>query len=126
MIYCVNANVLCGREEPLSVQIAQTIAQIELLGDQIDELDTAIAEAYNEIDSIIKSVLGVGNIDGAVILGVSAILTVFSPQAALLCGLRSSRPAVGQYSSTTFSYVQARIFYASLCAHKCRLAAFFT
>lgn len=87
----------------ISIQIAQTIAQIELLEDQIDELDTVIAEAYNEIDSVIKSVQGVGNIDGAVILGVIGDINRFSDASKLLsyAGLDPRVRQSGNFQATS-------------------------
>lgn len=68
----------------ISIQIAQTIAQIELLKEQIDELDTAISEAYDEIDSVIKTIPGVGSVNGAMILGEIGDVDRFSNPAKLL------------------------------------------
>lgn len=53
----------------ISIQITQTISQIELLEQQIKELDTTIAETMQKLDSVIMSVPGIGAIDGAIILG---------------------------------------------------------
>lgn len=87
----------------ISIQIAQTIAQIELLEDQIDELDTVITEAYDEIDSVIKSVPGVGNIDGAVILGVIGDINRFSDASKLLsyAGLDPRVRQSGNFQATS-------------------------
>ncbi len=85
----------------ISIQIAQTIAQIELLEDQIDELDNAIAEAYDEIDSVIKSVSGVGNIDGAIIFGVIGDIRRFPDASKLLsyAGLDSRIRQSGRFQA---------------------------
>ncbi len=68
----------------LSIQIAQTIAQIELLKEQIDELDIAITEAYESINSVIKTIPGVGSINGAMILGEIGDIHRFSNASKLL------------------------------------------
>lgn len=53
----------------ISIQITQTIAQIELLEQQIDDLNNTIKETMQQLDSVIMSVPGIGAIDGAIILG---------------------------------------------------------
>lgn len=53
----------------ISIQITQTIAQIELLEQQIDELDAIISETMNNLNSVIMTVPGIGAVDGAMILG---------------------------------------------------------
>lgn len=53
----------------ISIQITQTIAQIELLEQQINELNNTIKETMQQLDSVIMSVPGIGAIDGAIILG---------------------------------------------------------
>lgn len=53
----------------ISIQITQTIAQVELLEQQIDELNNTIKEIMQQLDSVIMSVPGIGAIDGAIILG---------------------------------------------------------
>ena len=58
----------------ISIQIAQTIQQIELLEQQIDEIENVIKDTICELDSVIMSIPGIGAIDGAMILG--EILTV--------------------------------------------------
>ena len=52
-----------------SIQIVQTIQQIELLEQQIDEIEKVIKDTMSELDSVIMSIPGVGAIDGAMILG---------------------------------------------------------
>ena len=53
----------------ISIQIAHTIQQIELLEQQIDEIDDLIKSTMSELDSVIMSIPGIGAIDGAMILG---------------------------------------------------------
>ncbi len=53
----------------ISIQITQTIAQIELIESQIDEIETVIEQAMDELDSVIMTVPGIGKLNGAMILG---------------------------------------------------------
>ena len=53
----------------ISIQIAQTIQQIELLEQQIDEIEKVIKDTMCELHSVIMSIPGIGAIDGAMILG---------------------------------------------------------
>lgn len=68
----------------ISIQITQTIAQIELLEQQIDELDNTIKETMQQLDSVILSVPGIGAIDGAIILGEIGNIKRFSSPCKLL------------------------------------------
>ena len=53
----------------ISIQITQTIAQIELIESQLNELETVIETAMDELDSVIMTVPGIGKLNGAMILG---------------------------------------------------------
>ena len=53
----------------ISIQITQTIAQIELIESQLTELETVIEAAVDELDSVIMTVPGIGKLNGAMILG---------------------------------------------------------
>ncbi len=90
----------------ISIQIAQTIAQIELLKEQIDKLDTAISEAYDEINSVIKTIPGVASVNGAMILGEIGDVNRFSNPAKLL-SYAGSDPRVRQ--SGNFQAKSARM-----------------
>lgn len=68
----------------ISIQITQTIAQIELLEQQIRELDKLISETMNELNSVIMSVPGIGSINGAMILGEIGDIRRFKNSAKLL------------------------------------------
>lgn len=52
----------------ISIQITQTITQIELIESQINELETVIEAAMNELDSVIMTVPGIGKLNGAMII----------------------------------------------------------
>lgn len=53
----------------ISIQIAQTIQQIEPLEQQIDEIKKVIRDTMEQLDSAIMTVPGIGAIDAAMILG---------------------------------------------------------
>lgn len=53
----------------ISIQITQTIAQIELIESQLAELKQIIDKAMDELDSVIMTVPGIGKLNSAMILG---------------------------------------------------------
>lgn len=53
----------------ISMQVAQTIEQIELLDRQLDEVHESIEFIMNSCDSVIMTVPGIGYLNGAMILG---------------------------------------------------------
>lgn len=57
------------KNDTLSLQIYQSIIQIELYTKQLEEVNSAINEIMNQIDSIIKTIPGIGNLNGAMIIG---------------------------------------------------------
>lgn len=57
------------KNHTLSLQISQSIIQIELFDQQLQELDETIKSLMEEIDSVIKTVPGIGSLNGAAILG---------------------------------------------------------
>lgn len=64
------AKTSVGVKNPyISIQIAQTIQQIELLEQQIDEIEKVIRDTMEQIDSVLMTVPGIGAIDAAMILG---------------------------------------------------------
>lgn len=68
----------------ISIQITQTIAQIELIESQINELETVIEKAVDELDSVIMTVPGIGKLNGAMILGEIGDIKRFSHPSKLL------------------------------------------
>lgn len=68
----------------ISIQITQTIAQIELIESQLDELEQIIGQAMDELDSVIMTVPGIGKLDGAMILGEIGDIHRFSHSSKLL------------------------------------------
>ena len=53
----------------ISIQITQTIQQIELLEQQIDEIESVISDTLSDMNSVLLSVPGIGIMDAAMILG---------------------------------------------------------
>ncbi len=68
----------------ISIQITQTIVQIELIESQINELETVIEKAVDELDSVIMTVPGIGKLNGAMILGEIGDIKRFSHPSKLL------------------------------------------
>lgn len=68
----------------ISIQITQTIAQIELIESQLDELEQIIGQAMDELDSVIMTVPGIGKLNGAMILGEIGDIHRFSHPSKLL------------------------------------------
>lgn len=68
----------------ISIQIVQTIQQIELLEQQIDEIEKVINATMRDLDSVIMSIPGIGAIDGAMILGEIGNINRFSSPCKLL------------------------------------------
>ena len=68
----------------ISIQITQTIAQIELIESQLAELETVIEAAVDELDSVIMTVPGIGKLNGAMILGEIGDIKRFSNPSKLL------------------------------------------
>jgi len=57
------------KNDTLSLQIFQSIIQIELFTSQLKEVDKDISVIMDSIDSVIKTIPGIGNLNGAMILG---------------------------------------------------------
>jgi transposase len=68
----------------VSIQITQSIAQIELLEKHITELDNAVESIMLEMDSIILTIPGIGFRNGAMILGEIGDISRFSNPSKLL------------------------------------------
>ena len=68
----------------ISIQITQTIAQLELIESQLDELEQIIGQAMDELDSVIMTVPGIGKLNGAMILGEIGDIHRFSHPSKLL------------------------------------------
>lgn len=58
-----------ANDSALSIQITQTIAQIELLDSQLKTVETEMTEIMKFHDSVIMTIPGIGYINGGIILG---------------------------------------------------------
>lgn len=57
------------KNDTLSLQISQSIIQIELYTRQLAEVEASIQEIMEHMDSVIKTIPGIGNLNGAMIIG---------------------------------------------------------
>ena len=57
------------KNDTLSLQILQSINQIELFSSQLDEVEKLINQIMDNMDSVIKTIPGIGNLNGAMIIG---------------------------------------------------------
>lgn len=89
-------------DKSLSVQITQSIAQIELLDSQINTASDEIKDIVESIDSVILTILGIGPINGGMILGEIGDINRFSKPRKLLAfaGLDPSVYQSGNFSAT--------------------------
>ena len=56
-------------DKSLSIQIAQTIEQIELLDSQVERIESEMKDIVSSLDSVIMSIPGIGYVNGGMILG---------------------------------------------------------
>ena len=68
----------------VSIQITQSITQIELLEQQLNVLDENIKSIMIEMDSVILTIPGIGFLNGAMILGEIGDISRFSDPSKLL------------------------------------------
>ena len=71
-------------DRSLSIQITQSIAQIELLDRQINTVDNEIKDIVESLDSVIMTIPGIGPINGGMILGEIGDINRFSKSRKLL------------------------------------------
>lgn len=72
------------KNHTLSLQISQSIIQIELYDKQLQELDSIIKSLMDDMDSVIKTVPGIGSLNGAIILGEIGDIRRFNSSCQLL------------------------------------------
>lgn len=84
------------------IQISQTIAQIELFEQQVNEIDEQIELLMRELDSVITTVPGISYIDGAMILGEIGNINRFADSSKLLAyaGLDPSVYQSGNFNAS--------------------------
>jgi len=85
----------------MSIQITQTIEQIELLEEQLDTLKSEISSIMNRLDSVILTVPGIGHLIGGAILGEIGDIHRFSSPSKLLAyaGLDPTVSQSGQFTA---------------------------
>ena len=90
-------------DSAISIQITQTIQQIELLDSQLDKIETEMTDIMKFYDSVIMTISGIGYINGGIILGVTGDIHRFSNPGKLLAfsGLDPSVYQSGNYQAKT-------------------------
>lgn len=85
----------------VSIQITQSISQIELLEKQIIELDETIKSIMLEMNSVILTIPGIGFLNGAMILGEVGDISRFTNPSKLLAyaGLDPTVSQSGQFNA---------------------------
>ena len=71
-------------ERSLSIQITQSIAQIELLDSQLDAVESEMKDIVTSLDSVIMTIPGIGPINGGMIIGEIGDINRFSKPRKLL------------------------------------------
>jgi transposase len=71
-------------DNSLSIQITQSIEQIELLDRQLEQIESEIEDIVRSLDSVIMTIPGIGFINGGMILGEIGDITRFSNPSKLL------------------------------------------
>jgi transposase len=90
------------KNHTLSLQILQSINQIELFNSQLKEVEESINEIMDKLDSVIKTIPGVGNLNGAMIIGEIGDINRFEKPCQLLAyaGLDPSVYQSGNFSAS--------------------------
>lgn len=71
-------------DNSLSIQISQSIEQIELLNKQLDLIESEMKDIVSSLDSVIMTIPGIGYINGGMILGEIGDIKRFSSPSKLL------------------------------------------
>ena len=89
-------------DSTVSIQITQTISQIELLDSQIDKVEAEMTEIMKFNDSVIMTIPGIGYINGGMILGEIGDIHRFSKPRQLLAyaGLDPSVKQSGNFNAS--------------------------
>lgn len=90
------------KNDTLSLQILQSIKQIEMYTEQLSEVEQSIHNLMDQIDSIIKTIPGIGNLNGAMIIGEIGDISRFEKPCQLLAyaGLDPSVYQSGNFNAT--------------------------
>lgn len=114
---------VCANDSAISIQITQTIGQIELLDSQLNKIEAEMTDIMKYNDSVIMTISGIGYTNGGMILGEIGDIHHFSNPNNLLAfaGLDPSVYQSGNFQTKTNSYVQTWIARTSICLSKCSL-----
>ena len=90
------------KNDTLSLQILQSIQQIEMYTAQLDEVEASIHEIMDRMDSVIKTIPGIGSLNGAMIIGEIGDISRFEKPCQLLAyaGLDPSVYQSGNFNAT--------------------------
>lgn len=90
------------KNDTLSLQILQSIKQIELYTQQLTEVEKSIHEIMDKINSVIKSIPGIGLLNGAMIIGEIGDISRFEKPCQLLAfaGLDPSIYQSGNFNAS--------------------------
>ncbi|WP_054743110.1 IS110 family transposase [Cellulosilyticum ruminicola] len=107
----VNLRVLAQKsvgsnDSSISIQITQSIEQIELLDSKIDKVESEMAHILNPVDSVIMTIPSINAINGGMILGKIGDITCFSSSSKLLAFAGLDHAA---YQSENFSTNNTRM-----------------
>lgn len=94
------------KNDTLSLQILQSIQQIEMYTAQLAEIEAAIFEIMDKMDSVIKTIPGIGNLNGAMIIGEIGDISRFEKPYQLLA-YAGLDPAI--YQSGNFNAARTRM-----------------
>lgn len=94
------------KNDTLSLQILQSIQQIEMYTLQLSEIETAIHEIMDRMDSVIKTIPGIGYLNGAMIIGEIGDISRFEKPCQLLA-YAGLDPSV--YQSGNFNAARTRM-----------------
>ena len=94
------------KNDTISLQIFQSIQQIELYNSQLTVVDASIRETMDKIDSVIKTIPGIGTLNGAMIIGEIGDISRFEKPCQLLA-YAGLDPSV--YQSGNFTAARTRM-----------------
>lgn len=95
-----------SNDSSISMQITQSIEQIELLNSQVNKVESEMANILKPLDSVIMTIPGINTINGGMILGEIGDITRFSSPSKLLA-FAGLDPAV--YQSGNFNASNTRM-----------------
>ena len=94
------------KNDTLSLQILQSIQQIEMYTAQLTEVEESIREIMDKMDSVIKTIPGIGSLNGAMIIGEIGDISRFEKPCQLLA-YAGLDPSV--YQSGNFNAARTRM-----------------